>query len=105
MDQPPQDNQTDFKVHPQLLVDKDGEKLLAVVKATFEVPGPTGGAAELAPAKRMRNVRLVDVPWDKEKPLSLAYPSDVCLRKPGTDVVFVAVAHAPGGKAVPFFDT
>jgi hypothetical protein len=104
MDQPPHDNQTDFKVHPQLFVDKDGEKLVAVVKATFEVEAPTGGASELAPKKRRRPVRLVDVPWDKKKPASLAYPSDVCLRKPGTDVVFVAVAYAPGGKAVPYFD-
>ena len=35
MDQPPVDNTTDFVVHPQLLVDKDGERLVAIVKATF----------------------------------------------------------------------
>src|SRR5579863_7450741 len=105
MDQPPLENKTEFKVHPQLLVDKDGEKLVAVVKATYEILAPTGGPSELAPAKRRRGVRLADLPWDKEKPASLAYPGDVCLRKPGTDVVFVAIGYAPGGKAVPFFDT
>jgi hypothetical protein len=34
--QPQVDNRTDFAVHPQLLLDKDGEKLAVVVKASFE---------------------------------------------------------------------
>ena len=33
---PAVDNRTDFFVHPQLLLDKDGEKLVTIVKATFE---------------------------------------------------------------------
>ncbi len=105
MDQPPVDNTTEFAVHPQLLLDKDGEKLAAIVKATFEVPAPSGGVAELAPEARQRKVRLADVPWDDKKPASVAYPADLCLRKPGTDVVVVAIAYAPGGRPAPAFDT
>lgn len=102
MDQPDLDNRTDFAVHPQLLADRDGEKLAIVVKATFEVQ-PDGGV-ELAPAARTRGVRFADLPWEKEKPESLAYPADMCLRKPGTDVVLAAKAHAPGGRPAPRID-
>ena len=38
MDQPPVDNQSEFEVHPQMLLDKDGEKMTAIVKATFLLP-------------------------------------------------------------------
>lgn len=45
-------------------------------------------------------IRLVDVPWDGDDPASsVKWPSDVCLRKPATDVVVVGEAcekgHAP----------
>ena len=102
MDQPDLDNRTDFVVHPQLLADRDGEKLAIVVKATFEVQ--QDGALELAPPDRARGVRLADVPWEKEKPESLAYPADLCLRMPGTSVVLAAKAYAPGGRAAPRID-
>ena len=102
MSQPRIDNQTELALHPQLLLDRDGEKLVAIAKATFEVDGD--GAVELSPAKRRRGIRFADFPWEKTRPESLAYPGDVCLRKPGTDVVFVARARAPGGKPVPRFD-
>jgi hypothetical protein len=98
---PALDNKTDFEVHPQMLLDRDGEKLVAIVKATFEVQGTD---VELAPPERTRGVRFADVPWEKEKPASIAYPADVCLRKPGTDVIFVAKACAPGGTPAPSFD-
>ncbi|APR79235.1 Hypothetical protein A7982_04582 [Minicystis rosea] len=101
MHQPALDNQTDFAAHPQLLLDADGEKLVTIVKATFELEGSN---VVVAPAERTRGVRFADFPWEEDKPESLAYPADVCLRKPGTDVIFVAKAHAPGGKAVPSFD-
>ncbi|MGD0678473.1 MAG: DUF2169 domain-containing protein [Polyangiaceae bacterium] len=104
MDPPAVDNATEFAVHPQLLLDKDGEKLTAIVKATFEVPAPAGGPAEIAPAGRQRPVRLADIPWDDRKPASIAYPADLCLRKPGTDVILVAIAYAPLGQPVPHFD-
>ncbi|MGK4005435.1 DUF2169 domain-containing protein [Sorangium sp. So ce1036] len=102
MDQPPLDNRTDFAVHPQLLLDRDGEKLVAIVKASFELT--EDGALELAPPERTRGVRLADLPWQEDRPESIAYPADVCLFKPATDVIFVATAHAPDGQAVPSFD-
>lgn len=101
MHQPAVDNKTDFAVHPQLLLDTADEKLVTIVKATFELHGTE---VVIAPAGRMRGVRFADLPWDEDKPDSIAYPADVCLRKPGTDVVFVARACAPGGRAVPSFD-
>jgi hypothetical protein len=101
MEQPALDNKTDFKAHPQILLDSEGEKLVTIVKATFEVEG---SEVVLAPLKRTRGIRFADFPWEKDKPESIAYPADVCLRKPGTDVVFVARACAPGGRAVPQFD-
>ena len=38
--------------------------------------------------------RLADVPWDEDKPetSSTRLPSDVCIRKPGTDVILVGSA-------------
>lgn len=102
MDQPALDNRTDFKVHPQMLLDRDGERLVVIVKATFEIAAD--GELEVAPPARARGVRFADFPWEKEKPESIAYPADVCVRKPGTDVVLVAQACAPGGRAVPSFD-
>jgi hypothetical protein len=101
MHQPALDNKTDFAVHQQILLDSEGEKLIAIVKATFEI---RDGELVLAPAERTRGIRFADFPWEEEKPESIAYPADVCLRKPGTDVIFVAKACAPGGRAVPSFD-
>jgi hypothetical protein len=102
MDQPPVDNTTDFVVHPQLLVDKDGERLVAIVKATFVRAADL--TIELGSKKSQRKIRFADVPWGKPEKSSILYPSDLCLLKPGTDVIVVAKAHAPGGKAVPSFD-
>lgn len=102
MDQPRLDNETDFVAHTQMLLDRDAEKLIAIVKATFELGND--GAPELAPPKRARGLRFADVPWEIDKPESIAFPADICLHKPGTDVVIVAKAYAPQGKPVPSFD-
>ncbi len=99
---PAVDNKTDFFVHPQLLLDKDGEKLVTIVKATFE--REPDGTFEAAPADGVRGVRMADVPWGKPEIPSIAYPADVCLRKPGTDVVVIAKAYPPAGKTVTSFD-
>ena len=104
MASPRLDNRTDFIVFPHVLMDRDGEKLVTMVKATFESPSVQGGALELAPRKRRRGLRTKDFPWDEKKPTPTAYPADVCIRKPATDVVFVTRAHAPGDLAVPCFD-
>jgi hypothetical protein len=101
MDAPALDNRTELAVHPQLVLDRDGEKLVTIVKATFEL---AEGFLELAPRDRARKIRAADLPWQKDKPESLAYPGDVCVRKPGTDVVFVGKAHSPGGRPAPSFD-
>lgn len=99
---PAVDNKTDFFVHPQLLLDKDGEKLVTIVKATFEQEAD--GSFEAAVPERVRGVRAADVPWGKPEIPSIAYPADVCLRKAGTDVVVVAKAYAPANKVVTQFD-
>jgi len=103
MNQPPIDNRTEFVVHPQMLLDRDGEKLVTVVKATFELPYGDE-RVELAPPSRARKVRPGDLPWQKDKPESIAYPGDVCLRKPGTDVLVVGMARPPRGRPSPAFD-
>src|SRR5262245_23822184 len=99
---PAVDNKTDFFVHPQLMLDKDGERLVTIVKATFEQS--PDGAFEAAAPDRVRGVRMADVPWGKPEVPSIAYPADLCLRKPGTDVVVVAKAYAPAGRNVTSFD-
>ncbi|MEZ4446730.1 MAG: DUF2169 domain-containing protein [Polyangiaceae bacterium] len=101
MDEARLDNRTEFAAYPQMLLDVDGEKLVTVVKATFEVKD---GDLELAPPERMRPVRQADIPWGEPEISSIAYPADLCLRKPGTDVVVVGCAHAPGGVPVPRID-
>ena len=102
------ENDTDFVAEPHLLADKDGEKLCAIVKATFElVDGPPRGADGsfvIAPKLRRRRCRGADVPWGEEEKSSILLPADLCIRKPATDVIVVAAAHAPGGEAVPSFD-
>src|SRR4051812_28690985 len=103
MDPPRVDNETEFIAEPRLLMAKDGERLVMIVKATFERPlGAT--ALDLAPPEGQRGIRSADVPWGDPEKSSIKYPSDLCLAKPGTDVIVVAAAHAPGGKAVPSFD-
>ncbi|MEQ9317746.1 MAG: DUF2169 domain-containing protein [Polyangiaceae bacterium] len=97
------DNRTDFEAHPQVLLDVDGEKLVTVVKASFELPR---GSNELviAPEERNRPVRPADIPWGEPDVSSIGYPSDLCLRKPGSDVIVVGKGYAPGGEPVPSFD-
>ncbi|HTJ82233.1 MAG TPA: DUF2169 domain-containing protein [Polyangiaceae bacterium] len=108
MASPRVDNDTDFIVEPHLLVDKDGERIAAIAKATFELadgpPKGVDGSFAIAPKARRRGIRAADLPWGKPEISSIRYPSDLCLEKPGTDVIVVAIAHAPGGKPLPRFD-
>ena len=103
MDAPGLANKTEFAVVPKMLVGKDGERLAVIVKATFMRPVGSD-ALELAPRAFKRGIRNADVPWGDPKKSSIKYPADLCLAKPGTDVIVVTSAHAPGGKAVPSFD-
>lgn len=102
------ENETDFVAQHHLLVDKDGEKLCMIVKATLEheagPPRGPDGTFSVAPKVRRRAIRAADVPWGKPEVASIRYPSDLCVRKPGTDVIVVARAFAPLGEAVPRFD-
>lgn len=86
-----------------MLLDKDGERIVTICKATFEWSG-AGMDLDLAPKDRRRGLRFADIPWGKPEVGSVAYPADVCVRKPTTDVVVAARAYAPEGKAVPTFD-
>ena len=102
------ENETDFVVEPHTLVDGDGERLVAILKATFElVPGqPRGrdGSFECAPAARRRGIRAADIPWGEPETSSIAYPSDLCVHKPGTDIIVVGRAYPPSGEPVQTFD-
>jgi hypothetical protein len=103
MDSPQVDNKTELAAQPRMLMAKDGERLVLVVKATLTRP-PREALIELVPPEERRGIRGQDIPWGDPEKSSIKYPSDLCLTKPGTDVIVVATAHAPGGKAVPSFD-
>lgn len=103
MDAPAFENATELVAQPQLLLDRDGEKLVTIVKATF-VARRGGGPLELGSRSESRPIRPADVPWGDPAKSSIKYPSDLCLEKPGTDVIVVAAAHAPDGRPVPSFD-
>ena len=108
MSQPPIDNDTDFVAEPHLLVDKDGEKLCAIVKATWELadvdPHRTDGTFTIAPKDRRRGIRAADLPWGKPEVPSIRYPSDLCVKKPGTEIIVVAVAHTQGRRPQKSFE-
>jgi hypothetical protein len=103
MDPPALDNKTDLAAQPRMLMAKDGERLVLIVKATLTRP-PRETVIELVPPEERRGIRGQDVPWADPEKSSIKYPSDLCLTKPGTDVIVVAAAHALGGKPVPSFD-
>jgi hypothetical protein len=103
MDPPRLDNKTSLAAQPRMLMGKDGERLAVIVKATFTRAARETVLELVAPADR-RGIRGQDIPWGDPEKSSIKYPSDLCLIKPGTDVIVVAAAHAPGGKAVPSFD-
>jgi hypothetical protein len=103
VDAPDLVNGTKLIAVPRVLLGKDGERLVLIVKATFlRFVGDT--SLELATKKQARGIRSADVPWGDPEKSSIKYPSDLCIEKPGTDVIVVAAAHAPGGKPVPSFD-
>lgn len=101
MSAPPQDNQTDFVIHPHIVMDKDGEVLQCLVKATYEL-GADSGLLEVAAESRRRGIRFADIPWGEPEKSSIAYPADIGVRKPGTDVVVIASAYPPPGGAASF---
>jgi hypothetical protein len=73
---------------------------IVVIKQRFHIT-PMGVVSREPGAQ----VRWVDELWEPEVPeSSIRYPSDVCLRKPGTDVVVVGSAMAVDAKPVTELD-
>jgi hypothetical protein len=88
-------NDTPFTPGMFVLPDAHGvETLYPVLKATFEFD-PRGG---IHVAATQQPLVLADEYWGEPASSSLKYPSDVHLRKPGTDVLLVGDAWAPGGR-------
>ncbi len=102
MDAPEIDNRTELVVEPHQLLAKDGEQLVTMIKGTFEQD--RAGTLVLAPPERQRSFRYADTHWGDPATTAPKYPCDAVGRKPATDVVVVAVAHAPDGRLVTSFD-
>lgn len=102
MDAPEIDNRTELLVEPHQLLGKDGEQLVTLIKGTYEQDG-AGGLVE-APPERRRGFRYADSHWGDPATSAPKYPCDGVGYKPNTDVVVVAVAHAPEGRQVDSFD-
>ncbi len=83
-------NATPFASAPCALADLDGgDFLVVVVKATYVLDGEGG----MAVADEQRPVELADVFTGEPGASSVAYASDVSLRKSGTDVVLAGHAY------------
>ncbi len=77
MSQPPLDNKTDFAAHPQLLVDRDGEQLVTIVKASFELQDD--GSLELAPPSARAGSASPTCPGRRRSPrASRTRPTSAC---------------------------
>lgn len=85
-------NPTPFAAVPAAVADLDGADLLVVLlKATYALDGQGG----MAPAEVQRDVELADTFVGEEGASSVAYASDLAIRKTSTDVVLVGSAY-PG---------
>src|SRR5690349_10693658 len=86
-------NTTPFAAMPMLFPDAEGiDTMFAVVKGTFVI------GDQLALAEEQLPVTLADVHRGDPTKTSIRTPSDVSLQKPGTDVVLIGSAWAPGGQ-------
>ncbi|RKH47405.1 DUF2169 family type VI secretion system accessory protein [Corallococcus sicarius] len=89
-------NETPFVPGLFILPDEAGvDTVYLSVKATFHF-----GAGALQVAEVQPPLVLADTYWGESGASSLKYASEVHLLKPGTDVVLVGDAFAPGGRAV-----
>ena len=88
-------NRTPFAAQLLLLPDADGvDTLYGVIKGTFSL-GPRVTVAE-----QQAPVRLADEYYGEPHSSSIRSTSDVCLGKPGTDVVLIGSAWAPEGRPI-----
>jgi hypothetical protein len=87
------ENRTPFAAEILPLLDVDGiDTVFAVVKGTFALGDRVSLADEQVP------VTLADQHYGEPPVSSIRRPSDICLGKPGTDVVLLGSAWAPGGR-------
>ncbi len=94
MDAPPLRKGTSATVEAIPYFDLEGSLVaITLIKERFLVD-PRGRVEPLGGAE----VRYVDEPWDPDAPetSSTRYPSDICLAKPGTDVIVVGAVMLPG---------
>jgi hypothetical protein len=92
-------NNTPFKGTIFLMPDPDGiDSLYTVVKATFVPSDPIALADEQVP------VSMEQQHYGEPDRTSIRVPSDVSLMKPGTDVLLLGHAYAPGGRPTPQMD-
>jgi hypothetical protein len=92
-------NSTPFKGTIMLLPDPDGiDSLFTVVKATFTL------AERPIPAEEQVPIAVEQEFHGKPDQSSIKTPCDVSLMKPGTDVLLVGRAYAPGGRATTWMD-
>ncbi len=87
-------NGTPFPGTIYLIPDAEGiDSLFTVVKGTLTL------GERLSLAEQQVPVALVDAYHGEPGKSSIKLPSDVSLMKPGTDVLLLGSAHAPGGQA------
>jgi hypothetical protein len=85
--------------------DPDGvDTLYAVVKGTFALGGALDAAGEPALMPEQVPVTLGPEHWGDPATSSFKTASDICLLKPGTDVLLVGHAHAPYGHPTTWMD-
>ncbi|HET6147459.1 MAG TPA: DUF2169 domain-containing protein [Polyangia bacterium] len=95
------ENQTPFSASLVPMNDASGTaNVIAIVKATYDVEA----GRRLKLADEQRPIELVDRLRGEPGLSSVIYESDVALVKPGTDLVLVGDAHAPGGRTVTELD-
>jgi hypothetical protein len=88
-------NRSGFEALLYPAVNREGrETAVAIVRATFEL----NRAGLLEPADEQIPVRLEDVYFGDPGVSSSLEESDLAIYKPGTDVVVVGEAYAPGGR-------
>jgi hypothetical protein len=87
-------NSTPFAGAIALLPDTQGvDTVFAIVKATFALTEALSVAEQQVP------IVPTDQYYGDPTASSVRAPSDICLGKPGTDVVLMGSAFAPGGRA------
>lgn len=93
MDPPELKQGTSASVQAVPYIDMDGVPVAVVLVKERFVASRRGQLSRVGGAP----IRIADEPWDPDAPesSSIKYPSDLCLRKPSTDVVVVGSAMAP----------